>query len=195
MRRCCKSVTAVSPFVFLMGALLLLTLPLPWLTAAVAAAGIHEAGHLLAIRLLGTPTPKIRVGCRGAKIHTCFSDPWREFLCAAAGPVAGLLLLLAARWFPRIAVCGLVQSIYNLLPIYPLDGGRMLCSALKEWLPAKAEKITLVAGQGTDCLLLAGALAALLCRQPGIALLLGATAVRSGALGKIPCKRRGKAVQ
>lgn len=195
MRRRCKPVTAVSPFAFLMGALLLLTLPLPWLAAAGAAAGIHEAGHLLAIRLLGAPTPKIRVGCRGAKIHTCFSDPWREFLCAAAGPAAGLLLLLAARWFPRIAVCGLVQSIYNLLPVYPLDGGRMLCSVLEGMAPGKAEKITLVAGQGTGCLLLAGALAALLRRQPGIALLLGATAVRSGALGKIPCKRRGKAVQ
>lgn len=195
MHRCCKPVTAVSPFAFLMGALLLLTLPLPWLAAAVAAAGIHEAGHLLAIRLLGADARKIQVGSTGAKIHTCFSDPWREFLCAAAGPGAGLLLLLAARWFPRIAVCGLVQSIYNLLPIYPLDGGRMLCSALKEWLPEKAEKLTQAAGRGMAWLLLTGALAAILCRQPGIALLLGATAVRSGALGKIPCKRRGKAVQ
>lgn len=195
MRRRYKPVTAVSPFAFLMGALLLLTLPLPWLAAAGAAAGIHEAGHLLAIWLLDDKASEIQVGCTGAKIHTAFSRPWREFVCAAAGPVAGLLLLLAARWFPRIAVCGLVQSAYNLLPIYPLDGGRMLCSALEEWLPAKAEKITLAAGQGTGCLLLAGALAALLCRQPGIALLLGATALRSGALGKIPCKRRGKAVQ
>ena len=195
MCRCCKPVTAVSPVAFLMGALLLLTLPLPWLAGAVAAAGIHEAGHLLAIRLLGAPMSKIRVGCRGAKIHTCFSDPWREFLCAAAGPAAGLLLLLAARWFPRIAVCGLVQSIYNLLPVYPLDGGRMLFCVLERMAPGKAEKLTQAAGQGMAWLLLTGALAAILCRQPGIALLLGATAVRSGALGKIPCKRRGKAVQ
>ena len=178
-----------------MGALLLLTLPLPWLAAAVAAAGIHEVGHLLAIRLLGADARKIQVGSTGAKIHTAFSEPWREFICAAAGPTASLLLLLAAKLYPRIALCGFVQGLYNLLPIYPLDGGRMLCSALKEWLPTKAEKITLVAGQGTGCLLLAGALAALLCRQPGIALLLGTTAVRSGALGKIPCKTGGKAVQ
>lgn len=195
MRRCCKPVTAVSPFAFLMGALLLLTLPLPWLAAAVAAAGIHEAGHLLAIRLLGADARKIQVGPTGAKIHTAFSEPWRELLCAAAGPAASLLLLLAIRWFPRTAVCGLVQSTYNLLPIYPLDGGRMLFCVLEGMAPGKAEKITLVAGQGTGCLLLAGALAALLRRQPGIALLLGVTAVRSGALGKIPCKRGGKAVQ
>ena len=195
MRRCCKPVTTVSPFAFLMGALLLLTLPLPWLAGAVAAAGIHEAGHLLAIRLLGADARKIQVGSTGAKIHTCFSDPWREFLCAAAGPAAGLLLLLAARWFPRIAVCGLVQSIYNLLPVYPLDGGRMLFCVLEGMAPGKAEKLTQAAGQGMAWLLLTGALAAILCRQPGIALLLGATALRSGALGKIPCKRRGKAVQ
>ena len=195
MRRRYKPVTAVSPFAFLMGALLLLTLPLPWFAAAVAAAGIHEAGHLLAIRLLGADARKIQVGSTGAKIHTSFSEPWREFLCAAAGPVAGLLLLLAARWFPRIAVCGLVQSIYNLLPVYPLDGGRMLFCVLEGMAPGKAEKITQAAGQGMAWLLLTGALAAILCRQPGIALLLGATALRSGALGKIPCKRRGKAVQ
>ena len=187
--------TAVSPFAFLMGALLLLTLPLPWLAGAAAAACVHELGHLLAIWLLDAGHPEFRMGCTGAKIHTAFSEPWREFICAAAGPTASLLLLLVAKLFPRIALCGFVQGLYNLLPIYPLDGGRMLCSALKEWLPAKAEKITLVAGQGTGCLLLAGALAALLCRQPGIALLLGATAVRSGALGKIPCKTGGKAVQ
>lgn len=109
-----------------MGALLLLTLPLPWFAAAVAAAGIHEAGHLLAIRLLGADARKIQVGPTGAKIHTSFSEPWRELLCAAAGPAASLLLVLAAKPFPRIALCGFVQGLYNLLPIYPLDGGRML---------------------------------------------------------------------
>ena len=186
---------AVSPFVCLFGALLLLTLPLPWLAAAVTAAVIHEMGHLLILRLLGAGRSEIRVGCTGAKIHTAFSEPWRELVCAAAGPVVGLLLLPAARWFPRIAVCGLAQSVYNLLPVYPLDGGRMLHSALEEWLPAKAEKITRVTGQAAAWLLLAGAVTALLWHQPGIGLLLGVTAARSGAFGKIPCKRRGKAVQ
>lgn len=186
---------AVSPFVCLFGALLLLTLPLPWLAAAVTAACVHELGHLLALRLLGAGHSEIRVGCTGAKIHAAFSEPWRELVCAAAGPAGGLLLLLVARWFPRIAVCGLAQSVYNLLPIYPLDGGRMLHSALEEWFPAKAEKITRVTGRGTAWLLLTGAVTALLCHQTGIGLLLGATAVRSGAFGKIPCKRWGKAVQ
>lgn len=195
MRRRCKLVTVVSPFAFLMGALLLLTLPLPWLAAAGAAAGIHEAGHLLAIRLLGADARKIQVGSTGAKIHTAFSEPWREFVCAAAGPAASLLLLLVAKLFPRIALCGFVQGLYNLLPIYPLDGGRMLFCVLEGMAPGKAEKLTQAAGQGMAWLLLTGALAAILCRQPGIALLLGATALRSGALGKIPCKRRGKAVQ
>ncbi len=186
---------AISPFVCFFMALLLLTLPLPWLAAAVTAAVIHEMGHLLALRLLGTGHSEIRVGCTGAEIHTAFSEPWRELVCAAAGPAAGLLLLPAARWFPRIAVCGLAQSVYNLLPVYPLDGGRMLHSALEEWLPAKAEKITQATGQGTAWLLLAGAVTALLWHQPGIGLLLGATAARSGAFGKIPCKSGGKAVQ
>ena len=188
-------VTAVSPFAFLMGALLLLTLPLPWLAGAAAAACVHELGHLLAIWLLDAGHPEFRMGCTGAKIHTAFSEPWREFVCAAAGPAASLLLLLVAKLFPRIALCGFVQGLYNLLPIYPMDGGRMLFCVLEGMAPEKAEKITQAAGQGVAWLLLTGALAAILCRQPGIALLLGATAVRSGALGKIPCKTRGKAVQ
>ena len=195
MRRRCKPVTAVSPFAFLMGALLLLTLPLPWLAGAAAAACVHELGHLLAIWLLDAGHPEFRMGCTGAKIHTAFSEPWREFVCAAAGPAAGLLLQTAVRWFPRTAVCGLVQSAYNLLPIYPLDGGRMLFCLLEGMAPEKAEKIIQAAGQGMAWLLLTGALVAILCRQPGIALLLGTTAVRSGALGKIPCKTGGKAVQ
>ena len=176
-------------------ALALLVLPISWLLAAVTAALFHELCHGAAAVALGGSLGDIRLGERGATMEVGGLSNGRELLAAAAGPVGSLGLLLLGRCFPRLALCGLFQGLYNLLPIYPLDGGRMLCSALKEWLPAKAEKITLVAGKGTGCLLLAGALAALLCRQPGIALLLGATAIRSGALGKIPCKRRGKAVQ
>ena len=126
-----------------MGALLLLTLPLPWLAGAAAAACVHELGHLLAIWLLDAGHPEFRMGCTGAKLHTAFSEPWREFVCAAAGPAAGLLLLTAVRWFPRTAVCGLVQSAYNLLPIYPLDGGRMIRCVLLARLPiTQAEHIS-----------------------------------------------------
>ena len=48
----------------------------------------------------------------------------KELICALAGPAGGLILLIFARWIPRIAICAAVQALYNLLPVYPLDGGR-----------------------------------------------------------------------
>ena len=53
-------------------------------------------------------------------------SPGRELICILAGPAASLLLLCLARIFPRVAICGLIQGCYNLLPIAPLDGGRAL---------------------------------------------------------------------
>ena len=55
----------------------------------------------------------------------------QEFLSAMAGPAAGFLLVLLFPWFPRIAFSALVQSLFNLLPIYPFDGGRVIRSIMR----------------------------------------------------------------
>ena len=55
---------------------------------------------------------------------------WKELICTLTGAAAGLSLLLVARWLPRTAVVALGQSVYNLMPIYPLDGGSALQSLL-----------------------------------------------------------------
>ena len=48
----------------------------------------------------------------------------QEIICAAAGPMANLLLML----FPSrlFMVCNLLVLVFNLLPIEPLDGGKIL---------------------------------------------------------------------
>lgn len=105
-------------------ALGLLVLPMQWVFAAVLAAIWHEACHYAALRLLGGRALSLRAGLTGAVMEVRFSGPGQELLCALAGPVGSLTLLLLARWLPRTAICAGFQGLYNLLPIYPLDGGR-----------------------------------------------------------------------
>lgn len=109
-------------------ALLLLVLPLRWLLAAAFAAAVHEACHLSAIRLLSGRSASIQLHASGAKIGLPYMSRGREAVCAMAGPLGSLGLLLLARWMPRVALCAVAQSAVNLLPIYPLDGGRVLQS-------------------------------------------------------------------
>ena len=111
-------------YIFL--AVLLLAVPLRWIAAAFAAAFVHELGHYLAVRLLGGQVLSGSICFRGARMETLPMSPGRELIAVLAGPASSLMLLCLARLFPRVAICGLIQGIYNLLPIYPLDGGKAL---------------------------------------------------------------------
>ena len=107
-------------------ALMLLLFPIRIVAGVLLAAGIHECGHLIAIGLSGGEVQRIELHAGGARIVTGPMEPMQELLCALAGPLAGLLTLFAWRVFPELAVAGLMQTAFNLLPIYPLDGGRAL---------------------------------------------------------------------
>ena len=111
-------------------AILLLLLPLQWVFAWFGAVAFHEACHYWALRLCGNPIYGIKLTLSGAYIETEELSRGKGCICALAGPLGGFLLLLFARWLPRMAVCALFQSAYNLLPIFPLDGGRALRCAL-----------------------------------------------------------------
>ena len=107
-------------------ALLSVILPPRWLAAAVAAALMHEGCHLAAVRLLGGRTGRIYMGGQGARIDAVLPGKPAELAAILAGPAGSLTLLLLARWIPRIAVCGAVQGLFNLLPVGNLDGARAL---------------------------------------------------------------------
>ena len=127
----------VSGGFYLFAALLLLFLPLPWTGAIFFAGFVHELGHYLAIRVLTGRGAQVRIYSYAAQMPLPEMARWKELVCAMAGPAAGFCLLLTARWLPRAAVIALGQSIYNLMPIYPLDGGRALQCVLDIALPPK----------------------------------------------------------
>ena len=107
-------------------AFLILTVPLGWITAGLLAATIHEICHIIVITALKLPIYEVSICFSGAKIHTAPLSAMQEFACAAAGPMGSFLCVLLIHRWPMVALCGLIQGFFNLLPIYPLDGGRML---------------------------------------------------------------------
>ena len=106
--------------------LLFFLLPLRWLAAAFMAALLHELGHYCVVCLCGGRVHSFNIRASGAQIQASGLTPNREILCLLAGPLFGLLPLLLYKYLPFVAICGLIQSAYNLLPIYPLDGGKIL---------------------------------------------------------------------
>ena len=129
----------------LMLAALVLCLPLPWVVAAAVAALVHECGHYLAICCFTRKNVGITFSAFSARMPLPEMGRGAELVCALAGPVFGMLLLLLARWWPRTAICALGQSAFNLLPVYPLDGGRALRCGLEMRLdPPRVEKVCAV---------------------------------------------------
>lgn len=118
----------VTPGAYFAAAAGVLLLPMNWLTAAVTAAGFHELCHLAALRYLKIPIYQIKIGSFGAKIATAPMSAKMELLCAAAGPAGSFCLMLLFRWFPLLGILGMIQGLFNMLPIYPMDGGRIIRS-------------------------------------------------------------------
>jgi Zn-dependent protease/CBS domain-containing protein len=116
---------------------------------------LHELGHALAARRFGVPTRDITLLPIGglARLQRMPDHPGQEFVVAVAGPlvtaaiaaalagalwVAGgpdalrgeLTLLTGARFFPNLMWANVILLVFNLIPAFPMDGGRMLRSLL-----------------------------------------------------------------
>ena len=113
-------------------AFLLIALPLPWFLSAILAALWHELCHMLAVWICGGSVSRICFGVTGIQMNARLRNRKREVLSVLAGPAGSLLLCSLFSWQPRLAVCGLIHGSYNLLPIRPLDGGRLLGFLLEQ---------------------------------------------------------------
>ena len=130
-----RSVDIDGGFWLILG-LMVLLFPLRFLVGVLLAALIHELGHLLALKMAGGRVLSIRLCSFGARIEAAPMSPGRAALCALAGPAAGALTIFAYKFFPELALAGLVQTVFNLLPVYPLDGGRAvrnICCKIRDF--------------------------------------------------------------
>ncbi len=123
-------------------AFMFLVVPLPWMAAWFTAALFHELCHYAALKAFDVPVMQLRITSGGAIMETDIRGI-KACVSSLAGPLGGLFLTLFGRQMPRLAVCALVQSIYNLLPVYPLDGGRAIREMLETFAgPTKAKRIS-----------------------------------------------------
>lgn len=134
-------------------------LALAALMAALVGASVllHELGHALVARRLLVPVQSITLFAFGgvAEVESEAPTPEAEFAIAVAGPAVSLLVALGAGllWWARartgdalahlaahLAVANTIMALFNLLPGYPMDGGRVLRATLwflgDEMLPA-----------------------------------------------------------
>ena len=121
----------IDPRVCVLFSVIILLVPLQWLVAWLTAVCFHEFCHWIFIKLFGGNILTFSIGLGGANMQcTDLSDNVR-LISILAGPVGGLVLVLFGRWFPRLAVCSWLLSVYNFLPILPLDGGQTVRILMK----------------------------------------------------------------
>lgn len=108
----------------------LLLLPVPLVINWFLAAAIHEMGHIISLFVFNVHIFQIIVKASGTIIETETMGIKTELLCALAGPVVGSLGILLYPVNPYLAVFAFLQTVFNLLPVYPADGGRVLVALL-----------------------------------------------------------------
>jgi len=88
---------------------------------------LHEFSHSLVARHFGMPIKGITLFIFGgvAEMEKEPPSPKSEFLMAIAGPLASFLL--------AFVFSSIETAVFNLVPAFPLDGGRMLRAALWSW--------------------------------------------------------------
>lgn len=124
------------------------------IAALACAVFIHEFCHFLALRLMGQRVVKIKIELCGIRMdYMGISSPLIDVFTAFAGPlggmVYGLLLLLCLGGTEHDMVIlsaefSLLYSLFNLLPVVPLDGGRIfltLCEAMENEDAVQAAKL------------------------------------------------------
>ena len=131
---------------------------------------LHELGHALMARRFGVPTTDITLLPIGgvARLQRIPEKPVQELLVALAGPAVNLVIililwlvfgvrlpggadsdeLLHAGFWPKLLLVNGFLAGFNMLPAFPMDGGRVLRALLAMKLPyARATRVAASVGQ------------------------------------------------
>jgi Zn-dependent protease len=132
----------------------------------------HEFGHIFTARAFGVATPDVTLLPIGgvARLERIPEKPYEEFLVAIAGPAVNVVIALvliamagarldqgslaaveSARvsMIDRLAAVNLFLAVFNMIPAFPMDGGRVLRALLATRLGfVRATEIAAAIGQG-----------------------------------------------
>lgn len=99
---------------------------------------LHEYGHCIAAQRCSAKVGNIVLyPIGGVAFIEAPSDPWKEFVIAISGPLVNvalvpILYLVQHLYQPMTSIyfANLLILIFNLIPAFPMDGGRILRSYL-----------------------------------------------------------------
>lgn len=131
---------------------------------------LHEFGHALMARRFGFRTRDITLLPIGgvARLEKLPDDPGQEILVALAGPAVNVVIwavlvfvlgseahlkgleefdLSGMGFLSQLATVNLILVLFNLIPAFPMDGGRVFRAALTFWL-GRPRATAVAAGAG-----------------------------------------------